>query len=95
MVDSTQRNAWVDKYLTALLGDGLSKEYVARDEDGADNDAVAANYFFNLIIDDAEDGIVASWRRAKVRIVFHRGHPSTAVQAPRHPSLQGVLCASL
>eukprot|EP00892_Ulva_mutabilis_P007983 jgi/Ulvmu1/5557/UM023_0093.1 len=65
MVDSSQRNAWVDKYLTALLGDGLSKEYVAKDEDGADNDTVAANYFFNLIIDDEEDGIVASWRRAK------------------------------
>lgn len=70
MVDSTQRNAWVDKYLTALLGDGLSKEYVAGDEDGADNDAVAANYFFNLIIDE-EDGIVASWRRAKVGIAFN------------------------
>jgi hypothetical protein len=73
MADSSVRNAWVDKYLEALLGGGLSKEYVSRVDDGdeADNDGygtLAANYWINLIFDDEQENIVASWRKAKVRV---------------------------
>jgi hypothetical protein len=70
MTDSSHRNAWVDKYLEALLGDGLSKEYVNRIEDTETEDTygtLAAQYWINLIIDDEQQNIVASWRKAKVR----------------------------
>jgi hypothetical protein len=70
MADSSLRNAWVDKYLEALLGDGLSKEYVNRVDDGEEEvqgyGTLAANYWINLIFDDEQENIVASWRKAKV-----------------------------
>jgi hypothetical protein len=70
MADSSLRNAWVDKYLEALLGFGLSKEYVNRVDDEADDGygTLAANYWINLIFDDEQENIVASWRKAKVRV---------------------------
>ena len=69
MADSSLRNAWVDKYLEALLGDGLSSEYVTRVDEGDEDDdgTLAANYWINLIFDDEQANIVASWRKAKVR----------------------------
>jgi hypothetical protein len=60
-------NAWVDLYLNALLGDGLSKEYIRTGEDdSAPEQQEAANYFVNQIL-EAPEGIIRSWRRAQVR----------------------------
>ena len=69
MASALRKNAWVDKYLEALLGDGLSSEYVNRvdDVEGEDDGTLAANYWINLIFDYDQENIVASWRKAKVR----------------------------
>lgn len=52
-------------YLTALLGDGLSKEYVRGNE--SESEETKAMYFFNKMIDDDETRIIQSWRKAQVR----------------------------
>lgn len=66
MADYTStNNGWVEMYLTALLGDGLSKEYVAGHE--AETEETKAIYFIKKMIDDDEERIVVSWRKAQVR----------------------------
>jgi hypothetical protein len=61
-------NAWVDLYLNALLGDGLSKEYVRGNDGDEPDQSEAANFFVNQIL-EAPEGIIRSWRRAQVRWV--------------------------
>jgi hypothetical protein len=83
MTDYTSiNNGWVEMYLTALLGDGLSKEYVAGHQ--AETEEIKALYFFNKMIDDDEERIIVSWRKAQVRLPSRHRCPSDAHTHPRH-----------
>lgn len=100
MADSSPRNAWVDKYLEALLGDGLSSEYVTRVDEGDEDDdgTLAANYWINLIFDDEQANIFASWRKAKVRahaLLLERAVCYTCLDVSRHGSQSSGICTSL
>jgi hypothetical protein len=66
MVDyASSDNGWVDMYLDALLGEGLSKEYTKVDHDGSDTNP-SATYFLDKAIEVDEKAIISSWRRAQV-----------------------------
>jgi hypothetical protein len=61
-------NGWVELYLTAALGDGLSKEYDAdHEQETVDTKAL---YFLNKLFQDDESNLVTSWRRAQVRLFW-------------------------
>ena len=62
---ASSNNGWVEMYLTALLGDGLSKEY-EKDHESQTEDTKAL-YFLNKLFEDDESNLVRGWRRAQVR----------------------------
>ena len=95
---ASSNNGWVEMYLNALLGEGLSKEY----EQGVQHDHgrdTKALYFLNKAIEVDESAIVTSWRRAQVRprlgaTAVQPAAPLRArrVHAPQHaPSVRGEL----
>ena len=63
---TSSSNTWVEHYLTALLGDGLSKEYSAEQQHQHQAEETKALYFLNKLVEDDEVNIVHSWRRAHV-----------------------------
>lgn len=76
---ASSNNGWVEMYLNALLGEGLSKEYEQghQHDHGPDTKAL---YFLNKAIDVDEEAIVTSWRRAQVRWALH-ARPATLHRA--------------
>eukprot|EP00884_Botryococcus_braunii_P004374 jgi/Botrbrau1/13938/Bobra.0193s0005.1 len=70
MADSTSaQNQWVESYLEALLGQGLSSEYTRSEKTetatnvDADRD-VTARYYLNSVLQMGEEGIRDAWSKA-------------------------------
>eukprot|EP00884_Botryococcus_braunii_P014255 jgi/Botrbrau1/22830/Bobra.0132s0153.1 len=70
MADSTSaQNQWVESYLEALLGQGLSSEYTRSEktETATNVDAdrnVTARYYLNSVLQMGEEGIRDAWSKA-------------------------------
>lgn len=63
---------WVDSYLSALLGAGLSTEHfkaAAEQKEVAEDDAdanIAAKYYVNQILNLDEDALAGAWQKVGV-----------------------------
>jgi hypothetical protein len=69
---ASSKNVWVDLYLDALLGPGLSHEYMAVDDDGSEINTITATYLLDKAIEVDEKAIISSWRRAQVNFIYLR-----------------------
>ena len=68
-MDGSTSNAWVESYLTCILSNGLSREYLKKPAPATlidpDKD-IYAQYYVQQILNTDEDGIVQAWQKAQV-----------------------------